>query len=138
MNPPLLIGLAPAVGAPVTKDPPKKVVPSVVGDWEAVEGISGGQATPVPEGLLRFSFTADGRLAINKGRDGPREEGTYSADPKSVPAEIDMLLPADRKSPPIRGIYRIKGDTLTLALIMVERAERPKEFASRRGPTSPS
>src|SRR5215213_9650941 len=124
MNPSLLIGLALAVGAPA-KDPPKKAT-SVVGVWTIEKAVVGGrEEAPSPPGTT-WEFTADGKFVMRlKGR-GPRE-GSYTADLKRDPAEID-ITPPGRDPKPGLGIVKVAGDTLTLCY--VGGAERPARFES--------
>src|SRR5947209_1529799 len=114
----VLLGLAVTVGAPVTKEkePPKKE-PAIVGEWEGVKAVAGGKDMPVPEGGIRFEFTADGKLIIHEGKKDRPDTGTYTVDTKKDPAELDMIPPMDKKvaAPPnIPGIFKVEGDTLTL------------------------
>ena len=130
MYPSLLVGLAVVVGAPVKKEPPAKDPPSIVGEWVGESGVRGGKPDNPPAGTT-ITFTADGKVKFKEGKDEKPEEGTYKADPKKSPAEIDIVPLIDGKSPTILGIYKIEGDTLTMCIVMD--GERPKEFASPPG-----
>jgi uncharacterized protein (TIGR03067 family) len=62
----------------------------------------------------------------------PRPEtASYTADPKKEPAEIDVVGPGGKKDPPILGIFKTDGDTLTLA--MSKDGTRPTKFESPAG-----
>jgi uncharacterized protein (TIGR03067 family) len=126
----LLVGLAIVVGAPAKKDPPAKEPPSLVGEWVGESGTRGGKPDNPPPGTT-ITFTADGNVRFKEGKDDKAEEGTYKADPKKSPAEIDIVPSKDGKAPTILGIYKIEGDTLTMCIVMG--GERPKEFASPAG-----
>ena len=130
MYPSLLVGLAVVVGAPGKKDPPAKEPPSLVGEWLGESGVRGGKPDNPPPGTT-LTFTADGKVLFREGKDGSAEDGTYKADPKKTPAEIDITPPKDEKAPTLLGIYKIEGDTLTMCFAMG--GERPKEFASPAG-----
>ena len=91
--------------------------------------IQGGKPDNPPPGTT-LTFTADGKVLFKEGGDARAEEGKYKADPKKDPPEIDLSVPGGQ-SDPIRGIYKIDGDTLTLCLSMD--GTRPKEFASPAG-----
>ena len=128
MTPSLLVGLAVVVGAPAKKDPPAKDPPSLVGEWVGESGVHGGKPDNPPPGTT-ITFTRDGKLLLTEGKGGRTEEGTYKADPKKTPAELDLNPPG--KAEAILAIYRIEGDTLTLCFS--HGGERPTEFASPAG-----
>jgi uncharacterized protein (TIGR03067 family) len=126
----LLIGLAIIVGAPAKKEAPAKEPPSLVGQWLGESGLRGGKPDNPPAGTS-ITFTADGKVLMKEGSAGKPEEGTYTADPKKSPAELDIAPPTTEKGPNVLAIYKIEGDTLTICLTMG--AARPKEFASPPG-----
>jgi uncharacterized protein (TIGR03067 family) len=126
----ILVGLALAVGAPTKKDPPAKEPPSLVGEWVGESGVRGGKPENPPPGTS-LTFTADGKIRFKEGGDAKAEEGTYKADPKKTPAEIDINPPDGPKGETLRGIYKIEGDTLTICIAMG--GVRPTEFASPAG-----
>lgn len=126
----LLLGLALAVGAPAKKDAPAKDPPSLVGEWVGESGMRGGMPDNPPAGAS-ITFTADGKVLLKEGPDRKPEMGTYNADPKKNPAEIDITPPPEEKDANLVGIYKIDGDTLTLCFSMG--GERPREFVSPAG-----
>ena len=127
----LLVGLAVSVAAPM-KD--KKDAPSIVGEWVGEKAVAGGKDLPVPEGGVGFTFTEDGKLQVREGKREKPDGGTYKVDPKKDPAEIDLMPPADKKEPPVHGIYKLDGDTLTLAFSRGNPAAgRPTKFESPEG-----
>jgi uncharacterized protein (TIGR03067 family) len=131
MPPLTLLTLTLTIAAPAAKDPPKKEGPSLVGDW-AIEAVTvGGQHKQVPPRALRFTFQADGTLAVQDG--GAPRPLTYKADPKADPAHLDIIPPAAAGRSPSWGIYKIDGDTLTICLDQAPGSERPKDFASPAG-----
>jgi uncharacterized protein (TIGR03067 family) len=73
-------------------------------------------------------FAADGKMTEVRGPAGPRGEGTYTTDPKAGPPAIDFIRPPEQKRPPLRGIYQVDGDTLTVCLPDDPAGERPKKF----------
>jgi uncharacterized protein (TIGR03067 family) len=125
-----VVGLALVVAAPGTKDAPKKDPPSIVGEWVGETGLRGGKPDNPPPGTT-ITFAKDGRVIMKEGKDDRAMEGTYTADPKKDPAEIDIVPPATEKGPTIQAIYKIEGDTLTLCFSMG--GERPKTFDSPAG-----
>jgi len=126
----MLVGLALVVGAPAKKDAPPKDPPTLVGEWVGESGMRGGKPENPPAGTT-LTFMADGKVRFKEGGDRKAEEGTYKADSKKSPAEIDITPPDGPKGETILGIYKIEGDTLTLCFAMG--GERPKEFAAPAG-----
>src|SRR5262245_53994234 len=94
------------LGAPGTKEVPKKDPTGIVGRWTSEKVVVGGQDQAVPPGSMEFDFAADGSVAVRMGTDKPQTP-RYTLDPKKDPPEID-LIPADGvKRPPSPGIYKI-------------------------------
>ena len=125
---PALLALALSVSAPALKDPPRPE-PSLVGRWANTEIlINGTDGRPGNEDLT-YEFTADGRwLSFWGGKERSRGE-TYVVDPKARPATIDLITD---KSWPMRGIYKVQGDTLTV-LLRVCNDSRPASFETKTG-----
>jgi uncharacterized protein (TIGR03067 family) len=117
----VVVGLS--LAAPAPKDPPKKDPPSIVGEWEAV----GGGPAALPDGWLTFTFTPDGKFFVAEGR-GHEEAGTYTADPKKDPAELDIRPLPGRERPPLLGIYKVHGNSLTLCMVPGHVGKRPTRF----------
>ena len=130
MNAAVLFGVVLAVGAPGDKEAPKKGPPSIVGEWDGEKAVRGGQERPIPDGGVKATFTADGKLIFKEGNKDP-EEGSYKVDAKKDPAEIDLTPP--REDGTLIGIYKIDGDTLTICLSEKGSADRPTKFESPDG-----
>lgn len=130
MNAAVLIGVVLAVAAPGDKDAPKKEAPTIVGEWDGEKAVRGGQEKPVPDGGVKVTFTADGKLIIKDGFKDPAE-GTYTVDAKKDPAEIELTPPKEDGSR--IGIYKIDGDTLTICLADKNSTDRPTKFESPDG-----
>jgi uncharacterized protein (TIGR03067 family) len=126
----MLIGLAVTIGAPGTKDPPKKDPPSIVSEWVGEKAVSGGRVKPAPEGGIVFSFSADGMLTVTEARREKPEAVPYKLDAKKSPAEIDITPQKEEK---VLGIYKIEGDTLTICFAGGPDAKRPSKFESPEG-----
>ena len=126
---PALLALAVLVAAPAAKDPPKTDPPSLVGEWAIDSSVEGGKPDQLPPGMT-WTFTADGKSALKVGGLAvPSIEGTYTADPKKAPAELDV---AAGPGEAMRGIYKVEKDTLTFCFVEGTDA-RPTTFASPAG-----
>jgi len=127
----LAIGLALVIGAPLTKDSPKKET-SLVGEWVAQKATTDGEERPPSKAEAVFEFTADGKVIVREGKKQP-DPADYKADPKKDPAEIDVTPPAGAAAAAavMKGIYKIDGDTLTICL--GRGGERPTKFESPKG-----
>lgn len=130
MNTSLLVGFAIVIGAPAKKEAPAKEPPSLVGEWVGESAVRGGKPDNPPAGTT-ITFAADGKVFMKEGGDAKAEEGTYKVDIKKMPAELDLVPSLADKAPTLVAIYKIEGDTLTIALTLG--GERPKEFASPPG-----
>jgi uncharacterized protein (TIGR03067 family) len=124
-----------ALAAPGPRDKPPE--PSVVGEWVAERTTFAGGDRPLPKEPVRYVFAADGTWATYRGdRKSPGQNRTYSVDPATSPAAIDLgfdEIDADRDPPSqrqvVRGIYKVDGDRLTLCLALAGRG-RPTAFES--------
>jgi uncharacterized protein (TIGR03067 family) len=128
----LAIVLAFSVSAPAVKDPPKKEAPSIVGEWEGVEAVRGGQAAPVPPGGVTMQFTADNKMIISEGGRAKNEQGSYKVDFSKSPVEIDLIPPANIKDKSLLGILKFEEDKLILCFTAGGNA-RPTKFESAAG-----
>ena len=130
MNAAALLGVVLAVGAPGDKDAPKKDAPSVVGEWDGEKAVRGGMERPIPDGGVKVTFTADGKMIFKEGNKDA-EEGTYKVDAKKNPPEIDLSPPKEDGT--LLGIYKLDGDTLTICLSDKNSTDRPTKFESPEG-----
>ena len=126
---PLLV-VAPAVGAPGLKDPPTKDSPGPIGRWALQSASVGGM--PLPQMDLTVAFRADGRYESKTAGGDTKVSGTFTADPKKQPAELDLTEPAPADGKVSRSIYRVEGDTLTICT--ATDGERPRAFDAKAGP----
>jgi uncharacterized protein (TIGR03067 family) len=101
------------IAAPKPKEAGKKdtETPTIVGSWEIQKMTVAGMEFPAK--ALVFEFTADGKLIKHDPRRPEPGESAYKLDEAKTPAQIDWILEG-KKEKPIRGIYRIDGDTLTI------------------------
>jgi len=116
-----------AQGAKAQPGKPKTDHDRLQGTWVLVSGERGGE--PPPEGFLggfKLTFAGDKFSIQLKGETkGP---GAYMLDPAKTPREINLTPDGQN----LRGIYRLKGDELTLCLDE-NRGPRPTEFKSPAG-----
>lgn len=134
MSSTLLVGLALAVGAPAPKGPPTAEA-ALVGEWVAVEiRVGGKDASPkdIANGP-RFTFRADGRLAITDTPTAPSVEW-YKVDAGANPPRVDLFPPEGANGPTLHGVFQLEGDTLTVALGLAEsETDRPTKLESTEG-----
>jgi uncharacterized protein (TIGR03067 family) len=129
MNAAVLFGVALAVAAPGDKEAPKKETPTLVGEWDGEKAVRGGKERPVPAGGITVTFKADGKMLFKEGNNSA-EDGSYKADAKKEPAEIDISPPGEGT---LVGIYKLDGDTLTICLSEKGSTDRPTKFESPEG-----
>lgn len=130
MNAALVFGMVLSLGAPGDKEAAKKDAPSIVGEWDGEKAVRGGQERPVPDGGIKITFTADGKLVVKEGSKDA-QEGTYKVDAKKNPAEIEVTPPKEDGTR--IGIFKIDGDTLTICLADKDSTDRPTKFESPDG-----
>ena len=125
---PALLALAVILTAPQGKNPPKKDAPTVVGEWIAESAVEKGRPRKPPLGTT-WAFTADAKSVLTLGGRDPAE-GTYKIDAGKSPAEMDVS--AGPTGNPLKAIFKVEGDTLTVALIDGG-GDRPTAFESPAG-----
>jgi uncharacterized protein (TIGR03067 family) len=100
------------------------------GTWAVVSAERGGKA--VEEAAKdRLVFTGDKIRVVGASR-ARNEEGTFQLHPDATPRGIDIETAAG-KQPKVLGIYRLKGDELTLCLPRPG-DERPGDFETASNP----
>ena len=61
-------------------------------------------------------------------------EGTFTADAAKTPATIDLMPGSGQyEGKTLPGIYKLEGDTLTIAFTVPPGKDRPKAFESKAG-----
>ena len=107
---------------------------AIDGDWQAVSVSMGGMA--IPEELasgMRFHFnkgTLTAIMAINNNQEATEkaQKIVYKLDALKQPAQIDMTpTEGPDKDQTTFGIFKVKGDELTLCMSMAGQA-RPGKF----------
>ena len=104
------------------------------GHWVCVEHSSNGRVMRNP-GDWHAVFT-DKEVKISESLGG--EANPYRLDPSSDPKHFDLGLPWTTIGPRgvsvgLHGLYRLEGDTLTLAYARSSRGNRPTDFESAEG-----
>ena len=112
-----------ALGAPGLKDPPAKPNP-LVGEWVQVSVALAGKTRT--DSAYRYEFTADGKWLRHFRDKKLQGDSQYSIDLKADPSAIDLKTRADW--PSIQGIFKVEGDTLTIAEAQDGRTVRPTDF----------
>jgi uncharacterized protein (TIGR03067 family) len=126
----VLFGVVLAVAAPGDKEAPKKEAPSIVGEWDGEKNVRGGMERPIPDGGVKVTFTADGKLLFKEGNKDPGT-GSYKVDATKSPGEIEITPPKEDGT--LLGIFKIDGDTLTICLADKGSTDRPTKFESLEG-----
>lgn len=93
----------------------------LAGTWTATSAISRGKPVPQEDfakAMVSFTFK-DGKYSIQANGEQV-ESGTYKVDAAKQPATIDLTVGkgADKEGAKHLGIYKIEGDSLTLAIAM--------------------
>ena len=101
------------------------------GSWLVTGGTEHGRPFPEEEVKKRIILTfAAGKMSITEGGKTDPEQLDYKTDPKQTPMTIDITEPAGRG--PVRGIYKIEGDKLTICLAEPGK-DRPTMFEVKSG-----
>jgi RNA polymerase sigma factor (sigma-70 family) len=130
-----VVGGAVGVLARQAKPPaakPKADKDALQGAWTAVSAEEEGKKVPAKEVKARdaeWVFAGD-RLTLPI-KDEVKRVG-YKLDPARKPKQIDLLL---GKGKTAKGIYLLKGDTLTVCVQKEPGGERPAGFGSTAGTT---
>ena len=125
---PLVLGLALSLGAPALKDKAPKD-PPLVGRWAVSALAINGQDGLKGNEDLEYEFTRDGTWVIyRRGRVMDANKRTYTTDAKADPPAVDLTERAGGADP---AIYRVEGDTLTLA-IGRQGGRRPTTFEDQQ------
>jgi uncharacterized protein (TIGR03067 family) len=122
-------GIALIVTAPGQKDAPKdQPIPPIVGTWNCVKIVAGGQEFPDPKDRAETGaeFMADGKFHI---RFGESIEGTYKKDTAKDPAVLEIT---DSKKGTKKMIYKVEKDTLVICWADGDR-DCPTKFESPAG-----
>ena len=129
MNLVVALAIASFVAAPIPKaSPEKEALAAFQGEWKMVEFVKGGEAETKEELEGSKVVAAGDKLTITAGK-RKSEELTFTLDPKSEPAVIDLKPLKASKEVIVKGIYKLEKDKLTICFGL-NASERPKEFKS--------
>jgi uncharacterized protein (TIGR03067 family) len=105
-----------AIAAPAKDVPPKKEMPSLVGEWKFEEGQAADKAVPIQKGELTLNFDAKGGMHLSMMMAGQKIDldASYKIDLTKTPFEIDLIPPSGKADRNSLGIFKIEGDTLTI------------------------
>lgn len=126
-----LLGAVGLVTGQDKKDVPKELQP-FQGTWKMVKVETDGKGPPADEiAKVRFVFAGE-KITIEV--DGKAEdEGTFKANPKKDPAELDLTKSTGEKKT-ARGIYKLEKDgKLVICFTQGADETRPKEFTIKPG-----
>jgi RNA polymerase sigma factor (sigma-70 family) len=102
------------------------------GRWRIVSAEIGGKKAPDDE----FQRMQENPLVFKGDTVRVRLQSDYKIDPTKNPKEIDITPqegPENEKGKTFRGIYRLKGDELTLCIPLMPDRDRPTSFTSEEG-----
>jgi uncharacterized protein (TIGR03067 family) len=108
----------------------KKAAPKIEGSWTQTGGILQGEKLPAEifdevKTVLTFK---DGKYSqVDNGNQS--EAGTYKVDATKKPATIDFVVEEGEEKGKLQlAIFKIDGETITLALAKHGSNDRPKNF----------
>jgi uncharacterized protein (TIGR03067 family) len=102
------------------------------GTWNYTSFEFMGKSLAVPEGKA-FTFSKGGKVVL-KSKGKPEQVGSFKIDVSKNPKQIDLINPEEKNKDKMvtQGIYRIEGDTLTMAFFLNTPGERPTAFDSTK------
>ena len=127
----LLLTAVAAVGASPKEDAGKKDLEGMQGDW-AAESMERDGMKLDPDDAQAFFRTVKGNSYTVHRYSKKISAGTFRLDATTTPKAIDFILSGPAKAKPIRGIYRLEGDKLTLCY-PAPGQPRPREFSAKEG-----
>ncbi len=111
------------------------VVAAVMNGVKATDRIAGRLKIAVRGNklMLKPGLSVNGNGKVELG-DSQGNEATFSLDPKTSPAQIDLTFGSGRNKIAVKGIYSVEKDELKLCF---SPRERPKDFenVARSGQT---
>lgn len=123
-----------SLAAPAIKEPPKKEIPSLIGEWSFVEGVEDGKPVPFKADDVQMTFEEKGvlKVRVKHGNQWMNVGGSYTLDTTKTPFELNLIPPPEEKEETTQAIYKIEGDTLTICG-NEGGGNRPTEFDASAG-----
>jgi len=124
----LVLSLAVAVAQEKKDDAAAADLKAMVGKWKLEKAELGGKDAMALLKDLKFEITDPGKYVAELGE---KDEGTFTVDPSKSPKEMDIKgTGGPNKGKTIPAIYKIDGDTLTIAYELGG-GKRPEKFETK-------
>jgi len=107
-------------------DAAKKALARLQGTWKILKFMKGGDLEPADEVQKMRVVIAGDKLTVRTGKKD--DEARIALDPSKKPPTIDIHPPREKK--PVRGIYKLEKDQLTICFTPDGKEQRPTEFTS--------
>ncbi|MBX9624984.1 MAG: TIGR03067 domain-containing protein [Gemmataceae bacterium] len=127
-----LLAAAVAAADDKPKGNTKKELEPFQGTWSVVKIDNSGDAAP-DDALKQLVLVVKGDERLIKSGDETVSKATFTVDPAKKPPAIDIAVsegPLAGRT--VKGIYELKGDTLTIC-VAVEGDGRPDDLTAKEG-----
>jgi uncharacterized protein (TIGR03067 family) len=121
------------IAVPDRQDPNKKddkpFEEQLLGEWQYVKAVHGGQDAPIGNQDLVLIFGKDSIQVRQQGKIQDRDATGYHIDATRMPIAID-LMPKNGPMEKIPGILKLEGDELVICIAEPPGTARPTDFVS--------
>lgn len=101
------------------------------GTWKMTAAWAGGTKVDIPKGADAYYVFAGDKLTM-KATGEVDKNGTFKVDPIKRPSQIDLIAEKGKEKETMQGIYKLDGDTLTVAYsAMGPKGKRPAVFEGK-------